>query len=183
MLRNKIALISLVVILVVIKFILLPLQQTQQDMHTQLEGLNKRLLRSQALLAEKDTLLQWQSTQQQQLQKLLLPYPEVTNAAQYRLTLQQQLQQLAADNRVSVTFFDWLTDTPLDVFNLHRGRISLRVEGDAGSIMQLHLKLEQQFPHFSLRDVRATWRGGLERGSRIELNLQLEVDYKLAGAV
>lgn len=181
--RNKVILLSLVGVLLVIKFVLLPLQQTQQDMYTQLEGLNKRLERSQALLAEKETLKQWQSTQQQQLQKLLQPYPEVANASQYRLTLQQQLQQLAAENQVSVTFFDWLTDTSLEVFNLQRGRISLRLEGDASRIMQLHLQLEQQFPHFLLRDIRATWRGGLERGSRIELNLLLETDYKLAEAV
>lgn len=183
MLRNKAALIGLVLILVVIKFILLPLQQAQQNLHQELAGLNKRLHRSQALVEQKDMLQQWQSTQQQELQTLLQPFPEVTAAAKYRLTLQQQLQQVAAENQVSVTFFDWLTDTPLEVFDLHRGRISLRVEGNASNIMQLHLKLEQQFPHFSMRDIRATWRGELGRASRIELNLLIEVDYRLAEAV
>ena len=180
--RNKIILLSLVVILMVIKFGLLPLQQARQDVHQQLIGLDKRLQRSQALLEQQDVLQQWQSNQQQQLQQLLQPFPQVTSAAQYRLELQQQLQQLAAANNVSVTFFDWLTDTPLGVFDLQRGRIALRLEGDAGSIMQLHLKLEQQFPHFLLRDIRASWRGELAPGIRIELSLLIEADYQIAEA-
>lgn len=183
MLRNKTALISLVIVLVVIKFGLLPLQQAQQDLHQQLTGLDKRLQRSQNLLQQTDTLQQWQSSQQQQLQQLLQPFPQVASAAQYRLLLQQQLQQLAAANNVSVTFFDWLTDTPLGVFSLQRGRISLRLEGDAANIMLLHLKLEQQFPHFVLRDIRASWRGALSPGSRIELTLLIEADYRVVEAV
>lgn len=183
MLQNKIALISLVVVLVVIKFVLLPLQQAQQAQQQQLAGLNKRLERSQALLEQKDLLQQWQATQQQQVQTLLRPFPVVAGSGPYRLALQQQLQQLAAEHNVSVTFFDWLTDTPLEVFNMQRGRLSLRLEGGASRIMQLHLALEQQFPHFLLRDVRATWRGDLNRGSRIELNLLLDVDYRLQEAL
>lgn len=183
MLQNKPLLIALVALLAVVKFVLLPLQQQQQALYQQLESSTKRVQRSEALLAEKETLLQWQSRQQQELQQLLQPFPLVDSAAQYRLQLQQQLQQLAAANQVSVTFFDWLTDTPLQVFNLQRSRISWRVEGDASKVMQLHLQLEQQFPQFMLRDVKATWRGDLSHSSRIELNLLIEIDYKLQEAV
>lgn len=179
MLQNKPFWLGLVLLLAGIKFVLLPLIQLQQDNYNELEGLSKRVQRSEALLADKDQLQQWQVTQQQQQQQLMLPFPVVDGATQYRLVLQQQLQQLAAENGVSVTFFDWLTDTPLQVFNLQRGRLSWRVEGDASQIMQLHVQLEQQFPHFILRDVKASWRGDLNPGSRIELNLLIEVDYKL----
>ena len=167
--RNKLILIAVMTTLLLIKFVLLPLQQKQQDLHQELTVVSKQLQRSKALV-------------EQELQKLLQSFPEVVSTSQYRLALQQQFQKLALDNAVSVTFFDWLTDTPLDAFNIHRGRVSLRVDGNASKVMQLHLMLEQ-FPHFSLRDIRASWRGDLSRDRRIELNLLIEVDYRLPEAV
>jgi hypothetical protein len=178
-LQNKPLLIGLIAFLVVIKFVLLPLQQKQQDVYQQLDSLTKRVQRSEALIAQQQELLQWKDRQQQQLQTLLAPFPVVNNATQYRLQLQQQMQLLAAEHKVSVTFFDWLSDSPLEVFNLYRGRVSLRIEGSAANVMRWHGQLEQQFPQFILRDIRGNWRDVLTADSRIELNLLIEVDYQL----
>lgn len=178
MLQNK-KLIAVVVLLVIIKFVLLPLQQKQQELHQQLDSLVKRVQRSEALVQEKDTLQKWAITQEQELTQLLQPFPVVDNAAQYRLTLQQQLQQLAVEHQVAVTFFDWLSDTTLNIFEMQRSRISLRVEGEAAAIMLWHAKLEQRFPQLVVRDVRATWPQQLTQNSRVEVNLLIEVDYQL----
>ena len=182
MLRNKPLLLAILAILVLARFVLVPLQQQQQAQYQQLDALTKRLQRSEALLEQKQTLESLQAEQQQQLSQLLQPFPLVANSSQYRLQLQQQLQKLAAAQGVSVTFFDWLSDTPLQVFNLQRGRVSLRIKGTAANVMQLHTQIEQQFPHFMLRDLRSSWRGDLNQFSEIELTLLFEADYRLQGA-
>lgn len=180
--RNKLILIGILGSLLLIKFVFLPLSEMQQDLHQQLTVLNKQLQRSKALLEEQSVLQEWQESQSSRLESLLQPLPEVSSASQYRLSLQQEIQQLAAEKQVSVTFFDWLTDLPLDAFNVHRGKVSLRVEGRASQVMQLHVELEKRFLHFSIRDIRASWRGALDQERRIELNFLIDVDYKLPEA-
>ncbi|MEH8015825.1 hypothetical protein MN202_01150 [Rheinheimera muenzenbergensis] len=182
MLQNKSLLIGTIVVLALLRFVLLPLQQHQQELYQQLEGLNKRFQRSEALLQQQQQLQLLQAEQQQQLTQLLLPFPKVSSSSQYRLQLQQQLQQLAAAQGAAVTFFDWLSETPLQVFNLHRGRISLRIKGPAAKVMLVHALIEQQYPHFIQRDIRGSWRGSLTAQSEVELTLLFEADYQLAEA-
>lgn len=182
MLQNK-WLLAVVGLLAAVKFLFLPLQQLQQEQYQLLDSLTKRVQRSEALLSEQQALQQWASAQEHQLQQLLQPFNQVDNAAQYRLMLQQQLQQLASSYDVTITLFNWVSDTPLSVFNLHRGRVTLQLEGEAANIMQMHLQLEQRYPQFISKDLKANWRGELSNKSRIELQLLLEVDYLLAGAV
>lgn len=183
MLQNKPLLLGLIAVLAFIRFAVLPWHDYQQSQYQQLAAVSKRLQRSEALLQQQQQLLQWQQQQQQQLDALLAPYPLVSSAADYRLQLQQQLQQLSAGNNVSVTYFDWLSDTPLEVFDLIRGRMSLRLQGPAGNIMQVHSQLEQQFSHFILRDIKGSWRGELSPQSDIELSLLIEADYRLQGSL
>lgn len=182
MLQNK-WLLAVVALLAIVKFLLLPLRQMQQEQYQLLDSLTKRVQRSHALLSEQEPMKQWASEQQLQLQLLLQPFVSVDNAAQYRLTLQQQLQQLATSHGVTIMLFNWVSDTPLAVFDLHRGRVNLQLEGEAAHIMQMHLQLERQYPQFISRDLKANWRGDLSNKSRVELQLLLEVDYQLAGAL
>ncbi|WP_134053933.1 hypothetical protein [Rheinheimera aquimaris] len=179
MLRNKPLLLTILAILVLARFVLVPLQQQQQAQYQQLDALTKRLQRSEALLQQKQKLELLQTEQQQYLDQLLQPFPVAANSSQYRLQLQQQLQKLATAQGASVTFFDWLSDTPLQVFNLQRSRVSLRVKGTAANVMLLHTQIEQQFPHFMFRDIKASWRGVLNQQSEIELTLLFEADYLL----
>jgi hypothetical protein len=183
MLQNKTLLLALLAVLVFIRFGIVPWHAYQQQQYQQLDAVTKRLQRSQALLQQQQQLQQWQAQQQQEVSALLAPYPMVSSASDYRLQLQQQLQQLAAANSVSVTFFDWLSDTPLQVFNLVRGRISLRLQGPAGNIMLVHSLIEQQFSHFNLRDIKANWRADLNAQSDVELSLLIEADYCLQEAL
>lgn len=182
MLQNKPLLLGIVALLLFVRFVAVPLQQHQQALHQQLDALTKRLQRSEALLQQQQQLELHQAEQQQQLSQILKPFPVVSSSSQYRLQLQQQLQQLAAAQGASVTFFDWLSDTPLQVFNMQRGRISLRIKGTAANVMLLQAQIEQQFPHFMLRDLRSSWRGDLNQRSEIELTLLFEADYRLQEA-
>lgn len=182
MLQNKPLLLSIIGLLALIRFVLLPLHQHQQVLYQQLESLNKRLQRSEALVQQQQQLQLLQSEQKQQLTVLLQPFPKVSSSSQYRLQLQQQLQQLAAGHGAAVTFFDWLSDAPLQVFNIQRARISLRITGPAANVMQAHAMIEQQYPHFIQRDLRGSWRGSLTPQSEVELTLLFEADYQLAEA-
>ena len=182
MLQNKPLLLAIVAVLALLRFVVVPLQQQQQDLYQQLEVLSKRLQRSESLLQQQEQLQSSYTAAQQQLEKLLQPFPVVASGSQYRLTLQQQLQQLASANNASVTFFDWVSDTPLPVFNLQRGRVTLRIRGTAANVMQLHAQIEQQFPHFISRDTRSSWRGSLTPQTDVELTLLFEVDYRVQEA-
>ena len=93
MLRNKPLLLTILAILVLARFVLVPLQQQQQAQYQQLDALTKRLQRSEALLQQKQKLALLQTEQQQYLNQLLQPFPVVANSSQYRLQLQQQLQK------------------------------------------------------------------------------------------
>ena len=56
MLRNKPLLLTILAILVLARFVLVPLQQQQQAQYQQLDALTKRLQRSEALLQQKQKL-------------------------------------------------------------------------------------------------------------------------------
>lgn len=183
MLQNKPLMLGIVALLVFLRFVLVPWQAYQEELHQQLDALSKRLQRSEALLSQQQQLNESQAQLQQQLTTLLQPFPAVEAAAQYRLQLQQQLQQLAAEHQVSVTFFDWLSDTPLNVFNLQRARINLRLQGNAASVMAVHLLLEQRYTHFIIRDLRGSWRGAISPDSQVEFTLLIEADYRQQDAV
>lgn len=176
--QNKVVLLGIVAVLAFVRFAVVPWHEYQQSKYQQLDAVTKRLQRSEALVEQQQRLIEMQQQQQQQLATMLTPFPKVTNPSAYRLQLQQQIQQLAEENGVAVTFFDWLSDTPMQVFSLSRGRISLRLKGLAGNIMSTHSLIEQRFPNFIVRDVKANWRNDLTPQSEIELSLLVEVDYQ-----
>lgn len=182
MLQNKQLLLAIVAILALLRFVVVPLQQHQQDLYQQLDALTKRLQRSEALVQQQEQFQSSYTAAQQQLEELLLPFPVVAGSSQYRLALQQQLQQLASANNAAVTFFDWVSDTPLPVFDLQRGRVTLRIKGTAANVMQLHSQIEQKFPHFISRDIRSSWRGSLTPQTDVELTLLFELDYRIQEA-
>lgn len=130
-------LIGLVIVLALLQFVVKPAWHKQQQLHANLLGQHQqwqrfnRVLRNEASLYAADTELN------QQLSELTGYYPVISaNAGEFRLTLQQQLQQQLAQYQVDVTLFDWLSQqgASQDQVQIHPARLVL--QGGALALMR-----------------------------------------------
>lgn len=179
MLNNKPLLLGIILLLAGLRFIIVPWMDYQDEQKQQLETLTKRLVRSEALVEFRTELTEQKQLQDTAVSKLLTGLQQSPSTEQYQLEFQQQMQQLLESNKVSLLLFDWLSDTDLKTFNVHRARINLRFEGTIADIVKTHLVLEQNYPSLLIRDLNTSWRGGLSKESRVTVTMMLESDYRV----
>ncbi len=176
--QNK-SLIWLLVLLLVARFVLVPWLEWQDEQLIELQTLNKRLDRSEALLNAKE-LVSSQAAQAETAVDTLLKGIAVTPAvAEYKISFQQLLQQQLESLQVQLLLFEWNSDRSLEVFDLQRGRINLRIKGAYPNLLRAHAQLEQNFSGLQIRELRASWSEALRASSEVELQLVIDLDYRV----
>ena len=182
MLQNKPLLFSIIAILAGLRFLVWPYLDYADAQHQRLLTLTEREVKSSALLEQKATLENVLHQQHIKTERLLKDIPVTHDTQAYRLGLQTGLQQLAAQQGSQLVFFDWLGETDLAAFDVHRARINIRLKGRISNIVLTHAAIEQQFLHLSVISLTGNWRGELGRASEVELTMVLEADYRLGGS-
>ncbi|MBU1311529.1 MAG: hypothetical protein KKE30_18560 [Gammaproteobacteria bacterium] len=176
MARNKL-LIFVLGLLLVLRFVLVPWLDWQDEQATKLRTLTKQLVRSEALLEAREDVLKQSGNASQRAEVLKSGLIKTTDAAQYRIEFQQELQKKLDSMNVQLASFEWMSDQDLRVFSIQRGRINLRLQGKLADIVLAHGMLELDYPGLQIRDLRAIWQGPLNVYSVVELQMLSELDY------
>ncbi len=179
MLNNKPLLIGIILLLAALRFLIVPWMDYQDEQKQQLETLTKRLVRSEALLEFKDQLYQQKDQQDIVVGQFTDQLEQSTSVQQYQLELQQRLQQLIETRNAKMELFDWLSDSDLKAFSMHRARINLRFTGQLSDVIALHLMIEQQYPHAQILDLNTSWTGDLTKGRNLNVTMLIEADYRV----
>jgi hypothetical protein len=177
--QNK-NLIWLLAFLLALRFVVVPWLEWQDEQFVRLQTLAKRLDRSEALLTAKEQVISQAAQADSVADELMQGLAVVPAAAEYKISFQQQLQQQLESAQVQLLLFEWNSDRSLSVFDLQRGRINLRLKGTYPNLLKVHAQLEQGFPGIQIRELRAGWSEALRASSEIELQLVVDLDYRVA---
>lgn len=168
-------------LLLLAKFVFVPWAETQDEQVQALEVLFKKLQRSELLLTSEQQLNQMHAEFQQQQQALVQLLPQAESTEQYKLALQQQIQDEIGRQGLSLELFDWLSQVPVDAYTVQKATVTLRVSGAVKSVITLHQWLQQQ-PFIQLSQIDISWNGALQVGTQPQFVVVLTVFYRLPHA-
>lgn len=175
--QNKL-LISILAVLLVLRFVAVPLLDWQQERIDELTALQKRLDRSEALLNASEQVTQHAEQLKLQVTKAVNGLAVGVKQDEYQLAFQQDVRQRLAELGVSLELFEWNNNYPLEMLSIERARVNLRLKGSYPAIMRAHGLLETHFAGLTIREFRASWPGSLSASTDIELQLVIDLDYQ-----
>ena len=146
-------LIGLLMVLLAIKFAVLPWIQSQEDARAQLDVLTKRLDRSTGVVLNRAAITESLSALEKANAADRTMFPESANVESFRLEAQQRVTALVQSQALQVEAFDWVLDELPTGSELGfvRGRIIVR--GDMRAVASLLGTLEGELPNMVVREV------------------------------
>lgn len=174
-------LLSVLGVLLLAKFVLVPWVETQDEQVQALQVLVKKLQRSEMLLTSEQQLNELYAEFLQKQQSLLEPIPQVESTEQYKLLLQQQVQDEIGRQGLSLVLFDWLGQLPVEAYNVQKATVTIRVNGAAQQMVALHQWFQQQ-PFIQISETDINWNGPLQVGTEQQFVLVVTIFYRLPHA-
>lgn len=175
---NKNNLLAVLAVLLLIRFGLLPLYDWQQQERTSLESLMQRQAKVNQLMTQFDNADEQQQLLQAYQQELARYIPQVS-PPEYRVQLQQEMQQILSDAGAQLELFDWLTETAVADSTVQRVHVQLRFKGKPAAVAAVQTRLEMM-PHVRLDNLKASWSESLNIASEVDINADLSVFYMVA---
>lgn len=165
--RNQLLLVLLAALLM-IKFVLIPLMEWQDEELAALALTQQKLQRAEGLLAKKDELRNEQSRMQAKLAEALAGVPKVADIQQVRVESLQKMQRLLEPNGVTVSLFDIASVQPLDNTDVSAAILNIELKGTLPQLALAHFELEQKFPNLVINQFRLSG-GKIDRKKEITL--------------
>jgi hypothetical protein len=152
-------LLGLALVLVALRFAIVPWAQAQVEKRQQLEVLTQRLDRSAGVLEDKAAILAAQGRVSKVSQQTRGIFPEVADKERFRLDAQRLLSGIASRGDVKVTLFDWIVDGELAKAGLAYGRVNASLQGPLDSLVAVHGQVEGEMPFAAVREVKLETAG------------------------
>lgn len=167
-------LLMIAAILAALRFVVVPLFDWQAAQLEQLQVATAQLERAIRLKNSAPA----QAEQLQQLEsakaELLKEYPVATQSAQFRLQMQQQLQQQFTATGLQVSLFEWLSQENIQNDMLERHYASVDVTGNPALLMQVFSQELARKPWLKVKELRLRQRSGAPIGeTSAELTIEL----------
>lgn len=178
-------LLGLAAVLVVLRFVVMPWTQGQDERRQQLEVLTQRLDRSAGVVEDKQEILAAQVKLRAATQASRAIFPEVSDKEAFRLDAQRTLSGIASRGGVRVVLFDWVMDGEAAQAGLAYGRVNANIQGPLDSLVAVHGQIEAEMPFAAVREVKLdVGGGGASRLAPEPATLQFVVDlfYRPAGS-
>jgi hypothetical protein len=178
-------LLGLAAVLVVLRFVVMPWTQGQDERRQQLEVLTQRLDRSAGVVEDKQEILAAQVKLRAATQASRAIFPEVSDKEAFRLDAQRTLSAIASRGGVRVILFDWVMDGDAAPAGLAYGRVNANIQGPLDSLVAVHGQIEAEMPFAAVREVKLDFGGsGASSLAPEPATLQFVVDlfYRPAGA-
>ena len=146
-------LLGLALVLVALRFAIVPWAQAQVERRQQLEVLTQRLDRSAGVVEDKAEILAAQGRLRNVSKATRAIFPEVDDKERFRLDAQRMLSGIAGRGDVKVTLFDWVVDGESAKAGLAYGRVNASLQGPLDSLVAVHGQVEGEMPFAAVREV------------------------------
>lgn len=152
-----------VLVLVAIKFAVMPVIDWQNDIIEEITQHQKRVDKSERLIASGPELLQKLSSFSQEYKTQTEAYPSFADATLFRLETQMSFEiLLKADNLRKLRFF-WRSDVDEVAFdNLYTASFNVDVSGSIKDIALFHSRLIHEYPQFKVRNMSHSLRANTQ---------------------
>ncbi|WP_281556604.1 hypothetical protein [Thalassomonas sp. RHCl1] len=158
-------LLSLLVFLLIVKFIIVPIYEWQQQTQATNALLSHRLQKSTFALDNRNEIARLVQNTQEQLiaaENLFFDY-EDENA--FQLNQQQWLEKQFELHNIAVSNIGWQTAVPLDSLGLSQHEVQVSFKGNAFDIQKIQVFFESQAKWIEFVDFN--YRFGRRRGSKL----------------
>ena len=152
-------LLGLALVLVALRFAVVPWTQAQVERRQQLEVLTQRLDRSAGVVEDKAEILAAQGRLTKVSKAARAIFPEVEDKERFRLDAQRMLSGIAGRGDVKVTLFDWIVDGESAKAGLAYGRVNASLQGPLESLVAVHGQVEGEMPFAAVREVKLETAG------------------------
>ena len=156
--KHQLALAALV-LLVSLKFIVVPLIDWQNTQLAQLTNLEKRAAKSQNVIANQGQINQAQQTINAQLKAVNSLFVDYQREGEFKLAMQQQLEQTVASNQLQINTSSWLPSIAVANNQLIRHQLRLNLKGKMRDFITLITHLESQTPKAELKSLNINIKG------------------------
>jgi len=153
-------LLGLALLLVVLRFVIVPWAGAQVEKRQQLEVLTQRLDRSAGVVEDKAEILAAQGRLSKVSTAARAIFPEVDDKERFRLDAQRLLSGIAGRGDVKVALFDWIVDGESAKAGLAYGRVNASLQGPLDSLVAVHGQIEGEMPFAAVREVKLETPGG-----------------------
>jgi len=141
-LKKHSLLLGIVALLIIVKFIVLPVIEWQNTTVEANQGISKRLIKVKHILnnqTQSESMLARQSKKNDMVKML---FHEDTNPASFKLKMQQIVEKMLKDNEISITNFGWKKQQNIEVINAEENEFQIRFKGKLVDVITLMSKLE-----------------------------------------
>ena len=171
--KHQLALGALV-ILIVLKFLIVPLFDWQNSQLAQLANLQKRAVKSQNVIINQSQINQAQQTINAQLKAVNSLFVDYQRESEFKLAMQQQIEQTIANNQLQINTSSWLPSITVANNQLIRHQLRLNLKGKMRDFINLITLLESKTPKAELKSLNINLKGqNNESLGRVEGTVEL----------
>ncbi|TMP66225.1 hypothetical protein CWB76_18550 [Pseudoalteromonas sp. S1609] len=171
--KHQLALGALV-ILIALKFLIVPLFDWQNSQLAQLANLQKRAVKSQNVIINQSQINQAQQTINAQLKAVNSLFVDYQRESEFKLAMQQQIEQIIANNQLQINTSSWLPSITVANNQLIRHQLRLNLKGKMRDFINLIILLESKTPKVELKSLNINLKGqNNESLGRVEGTVEL----------
>ena len=173
-------LLALITLLLVIKFIIVPLMEWQDSMVIDLKAKEKKLAKIEKVLSEQSVV----TADREKLELMLDNTEKLFFATQaesvFKLNQQQAFEKLLTKHQITTVNFSWEAKTELTPLKLIRYQIKTRLDGQFENLVSLYVDLENSKPWLQINDFNLSTSGnvdnslGFVRSGNLTLSLYMQ---------
>lgn len=156
--KHQLALGALV-ILIALKFLIVPLFDWQNSQLAQLANLQKRAVKSQNVIVNQSQINQAQQTINAQLKAVNSLFVDYQRESEFKLAMQQQIEQTIANNQLQINTSSWLPSITVANNQLIRHQLRLNLKGKMRDFINLITLLESKTPKAELKSLNINLKG------------------------
>lgn len=171
--KHKLAL-GLLATLLLLKLLLLPLFDWQNEQLSNITNLQKRASKSQSVITNQSQISQSQQRITAQLNAINSLFIDYKNDAEFKLAMQQQIEQSLASNQLQINNTSWLPSILVANEQLMRHQLRLNIKGTLLNFKNFITLLESTPPQAELKTFNINIKGqNSEQLGRVDGTIEL----------
>lgn len=171
--KHKLAL-GLLATLLLLKLLLLPLFDWQNEQLSNITNLQKRASKSQSVITNQGQISQSQQRITAQLNAINRLFIDYKNDAEFKLAMQQQIEQSLASNQLQINNTSWLPSILVANEQLMRHQLRLNIKGTLLNFKNFITLLESAPPQAELKTLNINIKGqNSEQLGRVDGTIEL----------
>lgn len=177
--KTKRILLSVIAILVLLKFVIQPLWNWQTDLQQKTATIKRQAVRTNEVLKQQDSLSTELERAQASLESLDNVFPRPPSVDALKLRVQQQISKIATQNDIEVDLVSWGTQLPSNVDSVVKQQLRIELAGATKALTLFHTELLSSFANFQQIDAELSFRGSLLKSKVGQLTMNIEVYHWL----